>query len=310
MRNAFAAKITELAQADPRVVVLSGDIGNRLFDRFKTVCPGRFINCGVAEANMMSLAAGMAMTGLRPFVYTIAPFVTARVLEQVRVDVCFHNVPVTIVGAGAGLSYASLGPTHHSCEDLALMRCLPGMTVLSPADATEVRLALAAALTLPGPAYIRIGKKGEEIVHGVEPAFVVGKGILVRDGGDVCILATGNMVAASDKAADILAGAGVSARVVSMHTVKPLDEQLLAEAFCKFSAVAVVEEHSIIGGLTSAVAQWLALQPSAGSARLLSFSVPDEFLTLAGDQDDARGRLGLTPETIAAQLLDFRRRRP
>ena len=128
MRNAFASKITELAQADPRVVVLSGDIGNRLFDKFKVACPGRFFNCGVAEANMMSLAAGMAMAGLRPFVYTIAPFATARVLEQIRVDVCYHNVPVTIVGAGAGLSYASLGPTHHSCEDVALMRCLPNMT--------------------------------------------------------------------------------------------------------------------------------------------------------------------------------------
>ncbi len=310
MRNAFASKITELAQADPRVVVLSGDIGNRLFDKFKVACPGRFFNCGVAEANMMSLAAGMAMAGLRPFVYTIAPFATARVLEQIRVDVCYHNVPVTIVGAGAGLSYASLGPTHHSCEDVALMRCLPNMTVLCPADATEVRLSLAAVLNQPGPAYIRVGKKGEPAVHTSEPAFAIGKGITVRDGSDVCILGMGNMVAVAMEAADALASAGVSARVVSMHTVKPLGEQLLHETFGKFAAVAVVEEHSRIGGLGSAVAEWLATQRIAPVGRLLSFAAPDEFLCQAGDQDDARKRFGLAPDAIAAGILDFWRRRP
>ena len=139
MRNAFAAEINAQAVSDSRVVLLSGDIGNRLFDPIKASAPDRFLNCGVAEANMMTVAAGMAMNGLRPVVYTIAPFVTTRCLEQIRVDVCYHQLPVVIVGVGAGLSYASLGATHHSCEDIALLRSLPNMTVISPADAHEVR---------------------------------------------------------------------------------------------------------------------------------------------------------------------------
>ena len=128
MRNAFAKQITRLAQQDERVVLLSGDIGNRLFDDFKAKCPGRFFNCGVAEANMIGMAAGMAMSGLRPFCYTITPFITYRCMEQIRVDVCYHDVPVVIVGTGAGLAYASLGATHHSCEEMGMLRLLPGLS--------------------------------------------------------------------------------------------------------------------------------------------------------------------------------------
>ncbi|PKL75089.1 MAG: transketolase, partial [Candidatus Melainabacteria bacterium HGW-Melainabacteria-1] len=135
MRNAFARTMTRLAQADPRVVLLSGDIGNRLFDDYKSKAPERFLNCGVAEANMTGVAAGMAMLGMRPFTYTITPFVTTRCLEQIRVDVCYHELPVTIVGVGSGISYASLGATHHACEDIALLRVLPQMQVICPADA-------------------------------------------------------------------------------------------------------------------------------------------------------------------------------
>ena len=139
MRNAFAHEITQLAQQDERIVLLSGDIGNRLFDEFKDKCPGRFHNCGVAEANMIGVAAGLALSGLRPVCYTIAPFITYRCMEQIRVDACYHNVPVTIVGTGAGLAYASLGATHHSCEDIGMLRLLPGLVVMAPADAHEVR---------------------------------------------------------------------------------------------------------------------------------------------------------------------------
>src|SRR5712691_8753697 len=161
MRNAFADEITKLGADDTRVVLLSGDIGNKLFDKFKQQAGNRFLNCGVAEANMMSIAAGMALSGLRPVIYTITPFTTTRCFEQIRVDVCYHKAPVIIVGTGSGLSYADLGPTHHSCEDMAILRTRPGMTVLAPADSTELRLALRQALSLGGPVYMRIGKKGE-----------------------------------------------------------------------------------------------------------------------------------------------------
>ena len=306
MRNAFAAAITELAAADPRVVVLSGDIGNRLFDAFRDRFPDRFYNCGVAEANMTSVAGGMALCGLRPFVYTITPFVTTRVMEQIRIDLCYHHVPATIVGTGSGLSYASLGPTHHSLEDVAMLRALPNMTVVCPADATEVGLALAAVLKIDGPAYIRLGKKGEPAVHRQVPALVIGKGITIREGNDVCLLGLGNMVATAVETAALLESGGVSARVVSMHTVKPLDEELLGEAFRRFSIVAVVEEHSRIGGLGGAVAEWLAARQPKPAGRLMAFGTPDEFLCESGSQRHARRHCGLLPDMIAAAIAAAR----
>lgn len=302
MRNAFAGAITECAAADPRVVLLSGDIGNRLFDAFKERFPDRFYNCGVAEANMTGVAAGMAMCGLRPFTYTITPFATTRALEQIRVDVCYHNVPVVIVGTGSGLSYASLGPTHHSCEDVALLRALPNMTVVCPADAAEVRCAVTAAIQIAGPVYLRLGKKGEPAVHDQDPHFVIGKGIVLREGRDVCLLGMGNMVATALEAGALLETGGVSARVVSVHTVKPLDENLLREAFQRFPMVAVVEEHSRIGGLGGAIAEWLAAQSPHPPGRLVTFGTPDVFFDESGGQGHARERSGLTAVAVAERL--------
>lgn len=298
MRNAFAAELTALASEDERVALLSGDIGNRVFDEYKSRFPERFFNCGVAEANMISMAAGMALGGLRPIAYTITPFITTRCLEQIRVDICYHNVPVTFVGVGGGLSYASLGATHHSCEDIAFMRVLPHMIVLCPGDILEVRLALRAALQHEGPVYIRLGKKGEPLVHERTPEFVIGKGIVVRSGRDVCLLSTGNMLPIVMQAAEGLGTRGISAQVVSFHTVKPLDEDLLSEVFSTFKTVVTVEEHSVLGGLGSATAEWLADQPPR-KARLCRIGAPDMFLHEAGEQDHARECLGLTSELIA-----------
>ena len=177
MRNAFASEITALAQEKPNLVLLSGDIGNRLFDKFKEVAPERFYNVGVAEQNMIGVAAGMAMSGLRPVTYTITSFTTARCFEQIRVDVCYHNLPVVIVGVGSGLGYASLGVTHHSCEDVAALGALPNMTVLAPGDALKPAPRMRAAMAHNGPVYIRLGKKGEPKVHSAVPAFTIGKGI-------------------------------------------------------------------------------------------------------------------------------------
>lgn len=301
MRNAFAAAITELAAKDERIVLLSGDIGNRLFDKYRVQCPTRFYNCGVAEQNMTGMAAGLALSGLRPFTYTITPFATTRVIEQIRVDVCYHNVPVVIVGTGSGLSYASLGPTHHSCEDVAILRCFPNLTVLCPADAMEVGPAIEAALALSGPVYIRLGKKGEPAVHEKPPKFEVGRGILMREGTDVCLLGMGTMTATAVEAAKLLAGQGVSARVMSMHTVKPLDEALLRDAFARFRVVAVVEEHSVIGGLGGAVAEWLAARGSQRGV-LEAIGTPDAFISAAGSQQWMQEQCGLTPQAVADRI--------
>ncbi|MFM9970254.1 MAG: transketolase family protein [Burkholderiales bacterium] len=307
MRNAFADEITKLGKEDKRVVLLSGDIGNKLFDKFKAQAEGRFFNCGVAEANMMSVASGMALSGLRPVIYTITPFTTTRCLEQIRVDACYHNAPVTIVGTGAGLSYAELGPTHHSLEDLAILRTLPGMTVFAPCDEVELRLGLRAALAQNGPVYMRIGKKGEPILHKTPPEFKFGKSITLRQGSDVCLIGTGNIVAVTLAAADILAREGVSARVESFHTIKPLDTARLAEVFAAFPVVAVAEEHSKLAGLGGSIAEWRATQENT-RARMIAFGAEDVFMHEVGSQEFARAKFGLTAENIAAKTLETLRR--
>jgi transketolase len=301
MRNAFAAQMKELADNDPRVVLLSGDIGNRLFDKYKENHANKFHNCGVAEANMTGVAAGMAMSGLRPFTYTITPFNTTRCLEQIRVDVCYHNLPVVIVGVGAGLSYASLGATHHSCEDISLLRSLPNMHVVCPGDAVEVKLALKAALELGKPVYIRIGKKNEPVIHKTEPTFEIGKAIKIKDGEDICLLSTGNTLPLTLAAAEIIEQKGGSVKVYSMHTVKPLDEKLLKDVFADCKIVATVEEHSLIGGLSSAVAEFFL--GDKVNAQHMRFSTPDDFIHASGSQENAREMVGLTADNIAKSIL-------
>jgi transketolase len=304
VRNAFADELTKLGDVDPRVVLLSGDIGNRLFDKFKDKHPQRFFNCGVAEQNMMGVAAGMAMSGLRPITYTITPFITSRCLEQIRTDACYHEAPVTIVAVGAGLSYAGLGPTHHSCEDVAILRSLPNMVVLCPGDAWELRAALRAVMRQDRPAYIRMGKKGEPRVHSETPTdFAIGKALTIEDGDDVCLLSTGTMLPEAVEAGHALKAKGVSAKVISFHTVKPLDEGCLRQSFARFKAVATIEEHSLIGGFGSAVAEWL-IDNAVLSKNFLRFGTPDAFFKMSGEQEFAREKLGLTGPQIAEKILN------
>jgi len=298
VRNAFADELTQLAQQNEQVVLLSGDIGNRLFDKYKAACPTRFYNCGVAEANMTGMAAGLATMGLRPITYTITPFVTTRCLEQIRVDVCYHRLPVIVAGVGSGLAYASLGATHHACEDIAMLRVLPYMQVICPADAVELRLALRAALAQTDPVYLRLGKKGEPILHAYEPEFVIGKALPLKAGEDLCILVTGAIASSALEIAEHLEAQGISTQVDSFHTLKPLDHERLAEVFQRYRLVVTLEEHSLIGGLGSAVAEWLVDQPERPAARLLRLGTPDEFLHEAGEQEHYHQRWGLTSEAL------------
>jgi len=303
MRNAFADELTKLGNEDSRVVMLSGDIGNRLFDKFKDKHPSRFFNCGVAEANMMGVAAGMAMNGLRPVAYTITPFVTTRCLEQIRTDVCYHEAPVTIVAVGAGLAYSGLGPTHHACEDISFLRSIPNMVVICPGDAFEVRGALRAAMQQDRPVYIRMGKKGEPVVHkGPIADFKIGKAITIAEGSDVCLLSTGNMLPEAIEAAHKLKDKGISAEVVSFHTVKPLDEEKLKQAFARFKLVATIEEHSLIGGFGAAVSEWL-VDSETSARKFLRFGTPDAFFKKSGEQEYAREVLGLTGHQIADKIV-------
>lgn len=299
MRNAFADEILKLALEDDRIVVLSGDIGNRLFDKFKAAMPTRFYNCGVAEANMISLAAGLASSGLRPICYTITPFVTTRCLEQIKLDVCYHNMPVTIVGTGSGLSYAALGSTHHSFEDLAIMRCLPGMNVLAPADATELRAAMRWTLSQSQPAYLRIGKKGEPVLTSGE-VFSAGRWHKVRSGPHATLLACGTILGEVLHAAELLAKDNIQAAVWNCASVKPLDFETLSHLGS--GPVFTIEEHSIAGGFGSAVAEFLSSAKTP--SRVIRLGIPDEFLHDCGEQEDARAHCGLDAHHIARRIAD------
>lgn len=297
MRNAFASEITRIGEKDSRVVLLSGDIGNKLFDEYKRVAGDRFMNCGVAEANMMSVAAGMALCGLRPVIYTIAPFTTTRCFEQIRIGACYHKAPVIIVGTGSGLSYAELGPTHHSCEDIAILRSLPGMTVMAPGDPGEVRSALNAALAHEGPVYIRIGKKGEPSIYPDERGVKIGEALTLREGSGVCLISTGVMTAIAIEAAEQLHKEGISARVEHFHTIKPLDVNKLADIFSKYELVLSIEEHSKIGGLGGAISEWIA-QRGPTKTRLVVLGTGDEFMHEIGSTAYAREKYGLTEINI------------
>lgn len=300
MRNAFADEITRLAADDDKIVLLMGDIGNRLFDKFKAAYPDRFYNCGVAEANMISMAAGMAASGLRPVCYTITPFITYRVMEQIRLDLCYHHQPVIFVGTGAGLSYASLGATHHSLEEMGMLRLLPHLKVTCPGDAMELRAILRVALKQNDPLYMRIGKKGEPVIHPAVPDLAIGRALPLRTEGSLALLSAGNMLPTALATADLLTAAGKPARVYSFHTLKPLDTALLTEISQSCTALATIEEHSILGGLGTAVAEWLADNPSP--VRLYRFGTRDEFMHEAGEQEHARHLFELMPEHIAERL--------
>ena len=216
MRNAFARTMTELAQEREDVCLLSGDIGNRMFDRFKQVAPKRFLNCGIAEANMMSMAAGMGLSGMRPVVYTITPFTTTRCLEQIRTGVAYHDSPVVIVGTGSGLSYAEIGATHHSLEDIAIMRNIPNLKVCAPTDALELEAQLRQAIRDAKPTYIRIGKKGEPQLLSGNRSLGIGKANLLKAGKKILILGIGPILSEALQASEILSEKGIEIAIASM----------------------------------------------------------------------------------------------
>ena len=303
MRVAFADEMTKLVHQRDDIVLLSGDIGNRMFDGLKAKKPHQFYNCGIAEANMMSVGAAMGLNGLKPFIYTITPFTTTRCLEQIKIDVCYHESPVTIVGTGSGLSYAQLGPTHHSFEDISVMRSMPNMTVFCPADAMEVVMGINAAVDYQKPLYIRLGKKGEAVFHDkMLDDFSFGKSITMKSGDDVCILNVGNMMAVAMEAAAQLDDQGISTRVESFHTIKPLDSATLAEVFEKHDKVCVIEEHSIIGGLFSAVSEWVVLNMPYYAKKLKTICLPDNFIHHVSDQNQLRSMFGLTVKDVVSTL--------
>ena len=300
MRNAFAKSLTLLAKANPAVILFYADIGNRLFDELKTEAPDRAVNAGIAEANMASMAAGTAMMGLLPFIYTIAPFTTSRNFEQIKVDIAYQNQSVVIVGTGSGLGYANLGPTHQTFEDIALMRSLPNMTIVCPCDAFELEALMPKLLNYGGPVYFRIGKKGEPRVHQQLPSLEIGKVSILHEGEGVAILSTGTVMPLAQALHDALLQKGMTPELVSFHTVKPLDSDYLQNAPSRFERLITLEEHNVNGGFGSAVLEWY-------NERLIAmpvhrFGIPDRFIDQVGSVKDARVKAGLTAEGILHSL--------
>ncbi len=294
MRDAFAKEMTNLASKMNNLVLLSGDIGNRMFDEFKKTAPNQFVNCGIAEANMMSMASGLALSGMRPVVYTITPFTTTRCLEQIKVGAAYHEAPVVIIGTGSGLSYSELGPTHHSLEDMAILRSIPGLRVLAPADKNELIAQLREAVKFNGPTYIRIGKKGEPNLHTNLNNLGICQGNLLREGDQYLLLGVGPILSEAIEASKILEEQGISLGVASLGGIKPIDDNFLKSMLKKkFKAWISLEEHGIIGGLGTALLEWMSEISLDKRIRIKRIGVPDKFIHELGNQIYTRKKLGL-----------------
>lgn len=305
MRNTFVDELTRLAEEDDRIWLICGDLGYSVLERFAEKFPDRFLNAGVAEQNMTGMAAGIASTGKTVFTYSIANFPVMRCLEQVRNDVCYHKANVKIVAVGGGLAYGPQGYTHHGLEDLAVTRVLPNMTVLAPADPVETRLATRAIAAAKGPCYLRLGKANEPVVHTTAPSFEIGQAIRFRKGKDVTLITTGGVLELAVQAAEKLAATNISAAILSMHTIQPLDVDAVLAAAERTGAIVTIEEHGL-GGLASAVAEVLA--PSGLACKLYPIHLPRTPFTHAGSQQVLRAQAGLTPAKIAAAAAKLLRR--
>lgn len=294
-RDAYGQELVRLGAENKDVVVLDADLSKstKTYDFFKNY-PDRFFNMGIAEANMMSTAAGMATVGKIPFASTFAMFATGRAFEQIRNSIAYPRLNVKIAATHAGITVGEDGGSHQSIEDIAIMRALPGMTVFVPADAVETAAAIRAAVEIKGPVYIRLGRSGVPVLHGEDFKFTPGEAVTLREGEDVALVATGIMVAMALEAADILAAEGIKAMVVDVHTIKPLDIFAIVEAARKCGAVVTAEEHSIIGGLGSAVAETLSEHQPVPMQRV---GVKDTFGE-SGKPEELLGHFGLTAQNI------------
>ena len=301
MRNIFIKKLDKFTKKDNNIFLLTADLGFKLFDDFRRLHPENFINVGIAETNMISIASGLALSGKNVYCYSMIPFLTLRSLEQIRVDLCYNDLNVKLVGVGGGLVYGLEGMTHQATEDISIMRSLPNMAVVAPGDPMEVAALFEESVKYKGPLYIRLGKNGDPCVHKTMPDFKIGKGITIYKGNDITILATGNMLNTAKIVSDALIDKGLSIELISMHTIKPLDKKLIVNCAKKTKAIFTIEEHSIIGGLGSAVAEVLAELNCKIFFRRVALE--DKYAPDIGGAEYLRSKFSLTPELIKKRIL-------
>lgn len=304
MRVRCINMVHELAKRDERVVFIGSDLSPGLLEGMRQQYPDRWYMEGVAEAHVIGMAAGMALDGFIPYVNTIATFITRRCYEQVAVDLCVHDLPVRLIGNGGGLVYAPLGPTHEAIEDIAIMRALPNMTVVAPADAEEMQRFMDVSIDWPHPIYIRLAKGGDEVITKPEHGFTIGKAILLREaaggrGAPVLLIGTGVATTQAAHAAELLAADGVGCHVLHLPTVKPLDVAAIEKYARGARLVVTVEEHTVVGGLGSAVTDCLVERMDGRVPRLRRMGIPDVFASDYGSQEHLMETFGLRAPHIA-----------
>jgi transketolase len=305
MRQAFIDAMCQLALKNPRIMLITGDLGYRFLDTFAERFPAQFLNIGVSEADMVSVAAGLSTCGFVPFIYSIATFASMRAFEQIRDDICLQNLNVKIVGIGAGFAYTKAGPTHHSFEDIALMRTLPNMTIVCPVDPPQARSAAIALAALSGPAYLRLERNPEKSYYNKPPEFTVGRGYTVEEGKQTAIIVTGTKIGFAQKIISLVKHRNFHPSIIGLPTVEPLDVKLLKQLSRTHKNWITLEEHRINGGLGSAVLEWLNDVGLADRTRLLRIGLTDGFNPESGDYGFLLSQNHMTPDQIAVRIDAF-----
>ena len=302
MRDTFVRTLISLAKEDPNIELVTGDLGFGVLKPYWEAVPDQFINAGIAEQNMTTVAAGMALEGKTVFTYSIGNFPTLRCIEQIRNDCAYHNANVKIVCVGGGFVYGSLGMSHQATEDIAIMRALPDVVVLAPGDLVEAEAATRAIAEYPGTCYLRLGRGGEKRIHDKLENFRIGKAVEVRQGADVAIFSTGAIFEEVEIAVALLEAEGIHPTVYTFPTVKPLDRETILACADSHRWIVTCEEHNIVGGFGSAVAEVMAEQPSM--ARLLRIGMQDQYCVQVGNQKYLRDQYGMSGKKIAQRILE------
>lgn len=305
MRDAFFNNLYKIARKDKDVTIVSADMGAPSLDQFRTDLKGQFVNVGIAEHNMVTVATGLAMSGKKVFIYAIMPFVTSRCYEMIKVDLSLMNIPVTAVGVGAGFSYDDSGPTHHSTEDISIMRSLPNMTILNSSDSIMAGKFAGMACKLPGPSYVRLDRKIFPDIYNKGEDFNKGASVL-KKGRDIWIIATGNMVHRAVEVSAELAGHSVNTGVIDLYRLKPVNEKLIIDAIKNSKGVVTIEEHLLMGGLGSIVAETLA--DNAINLPVKRIGIRDRYYYAYGGRDNIQRIAGLDRESIVQTILGWIKR--
>jgi len=302
MRDAFLDKLTQLAEKDKNIVLLTADLGFGVFEDFESRFPGQYFNVGVAEQNMTGLAAGLALEGKKVITYSIGNFPTLRCLEQIRNDICYHDLNVTIVASGGGFSYGSLGMSHHTTEDISILRALPGMVVIAPGTAWEASKATEVLIKSEGSGYLRLDKTVAQVDS--RPQFSLGSSIRYKDGSDITLLTTGGILSDVIQASELLQEQGVDVRVVSMHTIKPIDKDAIISAANETGGIISIEEHNIDGGLGSAVAE-VCMDSGVIPKAFLRIGLDNKYSSIVGTQDYLKEYYRMNQAAIVQKVLSL-----